>query len=126
MNINHGIHRIHGTAGNIPVPILRSLRSFATNLPPASLSYYLPISSFLCTFFISAARNLHQEKELQPINMKQPILSERAKMFPLLLLIRCYNFRVFGVFGVFRGSFNFGCGYTALRGSWFNLLEEKS
>ena len=66
-------------------------------------SYYLPISSFLCTFFISTARNLHQEKELQRINMKQPIFSERAKMFPLLLLIRCYNFRVFG------GSFNFGC-----------------
>ncbi|RKX44481.1 MAG: hypothetical protein DRP64_06465 [Verrucomicrobia bacterium] len=74
--------------------------------------YYLPISSFLCTFFISAARNLHQEKELKWINMKQPILSERAKMFPLLLLIRCYNFRVFGVL---RGSFNFGCGYAALR-----------
>ena len=38
-------------------------------------------------------------------------------MFPLLLLIRCYNFRVFGVF---RGSFNFGCGYAALRILWLD------
>ena len=50
--------------------------------------------------------------------MKQPILSERRRKFPLLLLIRCYHFRVFGVF---RGSFNFGCGFAALRISWLSI-----